>query len=198
MKIARLTSPPLDVLRLSSPRPKIRHGRRLALLSRPNLILNLCALSFALSLAILSPLQTLPTVPIPGSWLRSSPITGDPTFLSPNQRPWVLEPEATFPSSAEPCALRSLICPFAHPAEFLAAASNLSSSTATGPDKVAYLILKYFSRSGMDFLHIFNLFWSQRSFPSIWKTSSIIPIHRMGKPLCSPASFQLISLTTCA
>ena len=49
----------------------------------------------------------------------------------------------------------------------------------------------------MDFLlHIFNLSWSLHSFPSIWKTSSIIPIHKMGKPLDSPASFQPISLTS--
>ena len=34
------------------------------------------------------------------------------------------------------------------------------------------------------------------SFPSIWKTS-IIPIHKLGKPLDSPASFQPISLTSC-
>ena len=84
------------------------------------------------------------------------------------------------------------------PAEFLAAASNLSSSTATGPDKVAYPMLKHLPRSGMDLLlHIFNLSWSSHSFPSIWKTSSIIPIHKMGKPLDSPASFRSISLTSC-
>ena len=83
-------------------------------------------------------------------------------------------------------------------AEFLSAASNLSSSSATGPDKVAYRMLKHLSRSGMDFLlHIFNLSWSSHSFPSIWKTSSIIPIHKMGKPLDSPASFWPISLTSC-
>ena len=83
-------------------------------------------------------------------------------------------------------------------AKFLAAASNLSSSTATGPDKVAYRMLKHLPRSGMDFLlHIFNLSWSSHSFPSIWKTSSIIPIHKMGKPLDSPASFRPISLTYC-
>ena len=83
-------------------------------------------------------------------------------------------------------------------AEILAAASNLSSSSATGPDKVAYPMLKHLPRSGMDFLlHIFNLSWSLHSFPSIWKTSSIIPIHKMGKPLDSPASFRSISLTSC-
>ena len=92
----------------------------------------------------------------------------------------------------------SSFCSLFSPAEFLAAASNLSSSTATGPDKVAYPMLKHLPRSGMDFLlHIFNLSWSSHSFPSIWKTSSIIPIHKMGKPLDSPASFRPISLTSC-
>ena len=53
-------------------------------------------------------------------------------------------------------------------AEFLAAASNFSSSTATGPDKVAYPILKHLPRSGMDFLlHIVNRSWPLHSFPSI-------------------------------
>ena len=83
-------------------------------------------------------------------------------------------------------------------AEFHAAASNLTSSTATGPDKVAYPMLKHHPRSGMNFLlHIFNFSWSLHSFPSIWKTSSIIPIHNMGKPLDSPAFFPPISLTSC-
>ena len=82
-------------------------------------------------------------------------------------------------------------------AEFLAAASNVSSSTATGPDKVAYPMLKHLPRSGMDFLlHIFNLYWTFHSFPSIWKTYSIIPIHKMKKPLDSPGSFWPISLTS--
>ena len=91
----------------------------------------------------------------------------------------------------------SFCSPFS-PAEFLAAAYNLSSSTATGPDKVAYPMLKHLPRSATDFLlHIFNLSWSSHSFPSIWKTSSIIPIHKMGKPLDSPAFFRPISLTSC-
>ena len=60
----------------------------------------------------------------------------------------------------------SFCSPFT-PTEFLAAASNLSSSTATGPDKVAYPMLKHLPRSGMDFLlYIFNLSWTSHSFPS--------------------------------
>ena len=90
----------------------------------------------------------------------------------------------------------SFCSPFSH-AEFLVAASNLSSSTATGPDKVAYSMLKHLPRSGMDFLHVFNLSWTLHFFPSIWKTSSIISIHKMGKPLDFPASFLPISLISC-
>ena len=83
------------------------------------------------------------------------------------------------------------------PAEFLVAASNLSSSAATGPDKVAHPMLKHLPRSNMNFLlHIFNLSWALHSFPSIWKTSSIISIYQMGKPLDSPPSLRRISLTS--
>ena len=58
-------------------------------------------------------------------------------------------------------------------------------------------MLKHLPRSGMDFLlHIFNLSWTLHSFPSIWKTSYIIPIHKMGKPFDSPAFFRPISLTS--
>ena len=93
-----------------------------------------------------------------------------------------------------PVESHSSFCSPFSPAEFLAAASNLFSSTATGPDKVAYSMLKHLPRSGMDLLlYIFNLSWSLHSFPFIWKTSSIIPIHKMGKPLDSPASFRSIS-----
>ena len=59
-------------------------------------------------------------------------------------------------------------------------------------------MLKYLPQSGMDFfLPIFNLSWSSHSFPFIGKTSSIYPIHKMGKPLDSPASFRSISFTSC-
>ena len=113
MKIARLTSPFLDVSRLSLSRPKLRHGRRLALLFHSKLTLNPYTLFFALSLALLSrlnPLLTSPTVLLPGNRLRSMPLT---TFLFLSQRPCVAKPEATSLSSTEPRALWSLTRPFA-------------------------------------------------------------------------------------
>ena len=92
----------------------------------------------------------------------------------------------------------SSFCSSFSPTELLAAASNLSSSIAIGSDKVAYPMLKHLPCFGMDFLlYIFNLCLSSHSFPSIWKTSSIIPIHKMGKPLDLPAFFRPISLTSC-
>ena len=92
----------------------------------------------------------------------------------------------------------SFYSPF-YSTQFLAAASKIFPSTANGPDKVAYRMLKHLPRSGMDFLfHIFNHSWTLHFFPSIWKTSSIISIRKMGKPLDSPASFRPISLTSCA
>ena len=100
---------------------------------------------------------------------------------------------ATYPKESH-----SFFCSLFSPAEFLAAASNLSSSTATGPDKVAYPMLKHLPRSGIDFLlHIFNLSCTSHFFLSIWKTSSIIRMHKMGKPLDSPAYFRHISPTSC-
>ena len=114
IKIVRLTSPLHGMPRQSSPRPRLRHGRRLALLSH----LNLCILSFVRSLALRSHLPTLltsPTIPLPWSRHRSSPPTWDLTFVSLSKMPCVAEPVATFPSSAEPRALRSLIPLFAFP-----------------------------------------------------------------------------------
>ena len=61
----------------------------------------------------------------------------------------------------------SFCSPFSF-ADILAAAFILSFSSATGPDKVAYPMLKHLPCSGMDFLlHIFNLSWSSHFFPSI-------------------------------
>ena len=128
------------------------------------------------------------------AYLRSHFSISQPKALRSRARGYLTElHRATCPVESH----SSFCSPFS-PAEFLAAASNLSSSIATGLDKVAYPMLKHLPHSGMDFLlHIFNLSWSSHSFPSIWKTSSIILMRKMGKPLDSPASFRPISLTSC-
>ena len=75
MNIIRLATLLPDIPRISSPKPRLRHGRRHVHLSLLNLTLNLRILSFALSLALLphfSPPLTSPIVPLPESRLRSS------------------------------------------------------------------------------------------------------------------------------
>ena len=61
MKIDRLTSLLLDAPHQSSPRPRLKHGRRLALLFHLGLTLNLYTLFFTLSLAHLPRLPPLLT-----------------------------------------------------------------------------------------------------------------------------------------
>ena len=78
---------------ISAPRqssPRLRHGRRLALLFHLNLTLNLYTLSFALWLTLLPrllPLLTFTTALLPENRLRSMPLTCDPTFSFLSQRP---------------------------------------------------------------------------------------------------------------
>ena len=123
------------------------------------------------------------------AYLRSHFSVSQPKALRSRARDYLFE----FRRATCPVESHSSFCSPFSPDEFLAAASNLSSSPAIGPDKVSYPMLKHLPRSGMDFLfHTFSFSWSLHSFPSIWKTSSINPIDKMGKLLDSPASFRLI------
>ena len=65
--------------------------------------------------------------------------------------------------------------------ELSTAISNLSSSTASGPDQIAYPLLKHLPEPAQLLL----------------LPSTIIPIHKPGKPTSSPSSFRPISLTSC-
>ena len=46
-------------------------------------------------------------------------------------------------------------------------------------------------------LSLFNMSWHSHTFPSCWKPTTIIPIHKPGKPTSSPSFFRPISLTSC-
>ena len=77
-EIARFISPLLDAPRQSSPRPRLRHGRRLAFfLPKSNPLTVYSLLFFALSLALLlglRPLLISQTVLLPRNRLRSIPL----------------------------------------------------------------------------------------------------------------------------
>ena len=83
-------------------------------------------------------------------------------------------------------------------AELSTATSKLSSSTASGPHQIAYPLLKHLPELAQLLLFsLFNRSWSSHNFPSCWKPTTIIRIHKPGKPTSSPSSFRSISLTSC-
>ena len=82
-------------------------------------------------------------------------------------------------------------------AELSTAICKLSSSTSSGPDQIAYPLLKHLPEPAqLLLLSLFNRSWSSHTFPSCWKPTTIIPIHKPGKPASSPSSFRPISLTS--
>ena len=68
--------------------------------------------------------------------------------------------------------------------ELSTAISNFSSSTASGPDQIAYPLLKHLPEPAqLLLLSLFNRSWHSHTFPSCWKPTTIIPIHKPGNPL---------------
>ena len=87
-------------------------------------------------------------------YLRSHFSVSQPKTLCSTARDYLSElRQATCPKESH----LSFCSPF-FPSKFLAAASNLSSSTATGPDKIAYPMLKQLPRPSVDFLFAFLSF----------------------------------------
>ena len=154
MKIARLTSPLPDAPCQSLPRLRLRHGWRLALLVHLNLTLirsvagsSSCSPNFS---NCSSPRES---ASVYAAYLRSHFSVSQPKALRSTARGYLSElRRATCPKES----LLSFCSPFS-PAEFLAAVSN-SFSTATGPDKVAQLMLKHLPRFGIDFLLHISIF----------------------------------------
>ena len=101
MKIVRLTSFPLDMLRVSTPRPRLRHGRRLARLS----------LSLSLSLSLFPKSDLKKVYFLIRSVAGSSSSSSSPNFpncSSPMDLASVYYLRSHF-SVSEPKALRSRI-----------------------------------------------------------------------------------------
>ena len=82
--------------------------------------------------------------------------------------------------------------------ELSTAIINFSFSTVSGPDQIAYPLLKHLPEPAqLLLLSLFNMSWHSHTFPSCWKPTTIIPIHKPGKPTSSPSFFRPISLTSC-
>ena len=98
-------------------------------------------------------------------------------------------------SCEDTSSLHNTFCSPFSLAELSTATSKLSSSTASGPDQIAYPSLKHLPEPAqLLLLSLLNRSWSSHTFPSCWKLTTIIPIHKPGKPT---SSFRPISLTFC-
>ena len=98
------------------------------------------------------------------------------------------------------CSVEShlFFCSPFSPAGFLVTAFGLSSSTATSLEGVACPVLGCLPRTGIDLLLcVFGLSWCSRSFPSIWRMSSVVPVHRMGGLSTLLLPFALSLLPSC-
>ena len=101
-------------------------------------------------------------------------------------------------SCEDASSLHNFFCSPFSLTELSTAISNFSSSTASGPDQIAYPLLKHLPEPAqLLLLSLFNRSWHSHTFPSGWKPTTIIPIHKPGKPTSSPSFFRPISLTSC-
>ena len=100
-------------------------------------------------------------------------------------------------SCEEASSLHNSFCSPFSLAELSTAICKLSSSTASGPDQIAYPLLKHLPEPAQLLLSLLNRSWYSYTFPSCWKPTTTIPILNPGKPTSSPSSFRPISFTTC-
>lgn len=70
--------------------------------------------------------------------------------------------------------------------------------TNAGPDNISYVMIKHLSTSSLsNLLCLFNRIWNERSYPSLWRMATIIPILKPNKDPTNPLSYRPIALTSC-
>ena len=75
------------------------------------------------------------------------------------------------------------------------AIKKAKASKALGPDKLSTLHLKNLGDAGLQYLtDLFNLSIQTGQIPAIWKTSTIIPLLKPGKPAEESTSYRPVSL----
>ena len=130
------------------------------------------------------------------SYLRSNLSQATPRTSRRAERQFMNELRKA--SCEDASSLHNSICSPNSLAELSTATFKLSSSTASCPDQIAYPLLKQLLEPAQLLrLSLFNRSWSSHTFPYCWKPTTIIPIHKPGKPTSSPSSFRPISLTSC-
>lgn len=73
-----------------------------------------------------------------------------------------------------------------------------SKNTSPGPDIIPNILLKQLPASGIEcLLKIYNIIWTHKLFPKIWKEAIVIPIPKPDKKKEDKNSYRPISLTCC-
>ena len=81
-----------------------------------------------------------------------------------------------------------------HPDTVLKIISNLKKSSACGTDEISSSVLKLIKYEITPVLtHIVNLSISNQTFPSLWKTTKVIPLHKKNEMLL-PKNYRPVSL----
>jgi ribonuclease HI len=77
-------------------------------------------------------------------------------------------------------------------------ALQTTHNTSSGPDNIAYGMLKKLSHSSLlNLLVLFNRIWQEHTFPTHWRSAIVIPILKPGKEPTNPLSYRPIALTNC-
>ena len=81
-----------------------------------------------------------------------------------------------------------------HPSEVLEIISNLSNSKAFGLDGIDTYIIKLVKNElGPAITHILNLSIAQSKFPTSWKSTKVVPLHKKDDPL-NPANYRPVAI----
>ena len=73
-----------------------------------------------------------------------------------------------------------------------------SKKTATGEDSISYNMIKRSHESSQQFLvSIMNKIFSSGSYPTLWRSSTILSFPKPGKPPTKEENYRPISLTSC-
>ena len=73
-----------------------------------------------------------------------------------------------------------------------------SKNTAPGPDGIHYKMLKRMHPTALRaMLKLFNKIWTTHDIPRQWKTTTVLPFLKPGKPISDPSSYRPITLSSC-
>ena len=88
-------------------------------------------------------------------------------------------------------------CPFTRQ-ELKAAMRKLRKGKSPGEDGVTNDMLRQLTtRAEDELLALVNETWRTAALPSNWRTATIIPIHKKGKPQERPENYRPVALTSC-